>query len=144
MPEFTVLTSDTSDVRQRKVTHAVRMELSDQHTQGLHAVFAAPSLMSMHIPIACEMLKQLQNADQAHVSIPLAGNGVIVDILINHRVSDDGTHSVYAIHHNERVRTYVPASQQTTASSAKRPRSPNPAQNLHHPPSKRSSTTMPI
>lgn len=108
MPEFTVLSSDDSAVCQRKVARAVRVELSNPDIQSIHTVFSMPALMSMHIPIACEMLDQLQNDSQARVSLALAGNGVVIDLLLHRRQSDDGTHFVYVIHSTERMRIYTP------------------------------------
>jgi len=120
MPEFVVSVHDNSDVRQRKVAHAVRKTMRESHTATTHSVFAPPALSSVHTHIAHELLEQIQASDseQAIVSLPLAGNGIVVDLRMHRRLAEDATHAVYVVHMSERMLSYVHT--QPPAASVKR------------------------
>lgn len=145
MPEFCVLEEDDADVRQRKVAQAVYGTLRVSHAPELHSVFPPPSLSSLHTHIASELLAQLDAAHTPHtphtpdephtphageghalVSLPLSGNGVVVDLRMNRRVANDATHSIYVLHFSERMSGFVPGPSAGPVPGGKRTREQSP------------------
>jgi len=83
----------------------------------LHAVFPTPALTSMPAHVAGALLEQLQSAPRAALALALAGNGVVVDLVLE---ATDAAAGAYVLRFGERLVQFVPAD--SPAPARKRPR----------------------
>jgi len=101
-----LLPGEGAAVHARTLCAAVRAALRASHTGTLHAVFPTPALTSMPAHVAGALLEQLQSAPRAALALALAGNGVVVDLVLE---ATDAAAGAYVLRFGERVAQYVPA-----------------------------------
>lgn len=126
----------TTEQRVLKISQVLRAVLRDYHTLSVHGVFSSPTLTSLPMNLATEMMRQMEVTEgQAKISLPFSGNGIIIDLIMyrcpargegsevskgSEGSESEGHHKdttsktvVFVLHHAERIKSYVPVDHAT-------------------------------